>query len=214
MAKKDNLEINRRTVIKILGLVLGSSIFPTRFVSAAETFQNSSSQVSNSGILTTAELTDLARLVDIIIPPSTTPGAKEAKVHDFINHMLTSFYSEEDSLNFKQGLNMLNNHCLHNHSKRFLELPDQTQTDTLNDLYDAVGKEKSFFDRILFKLAQLIDNQQDQKLTDFLQFLKEITIFGYYTSVIGATQELKYLPVPGAFKGCITFSDVGSSWAL
>lgn len=41
--------------------------------------------------------------------------------------------------------------------------------------------------------------------------LRELTIFGYYTSET-ATEELAYEEIPGRYDGCIPLSDVGSAW--
>jgi hypothetical protein len=44
--------------------------------------------------------------------------------------------------------------------------------------------------------------------------LKELTVLGYYTSETGATQELRYVAVPGRFEGCVPFTQVGRAWAV
>lgn len=53
--------------------------------------------------------------------------------------------------------------------------------------------------------------ENDRKL--FKQF-KALVTFGYYTSEIGASQELAYLAIPGGYKGNFKFKDVGKAWAL
>ena len=44
--------------------------------------------------------------------------------------------------------------------------------------------------------------------------LRGLVCQGYFTSEIGATQALSYLPVPGEWVPCIELSDVGKAWAL
>jgi hypothetical protein len=39
-------------------------------------------------------------------------------------------------------------------------------------------------------------------------------MLGYFTSEVGATQVLRYDPVPGAYHGCIPFEEVGKTWAI
>ncbi|MEX0600101.1 MAG: gluconate 2-dehydrogenase subunit 3 family protein [Rhodothermales bacterium] len=48
----------------------------------------------------------------------------------------------------------------------------------------------------------------------FFHMLKELTLVGYYTSEAGATQELRFVQVPGRWEACIPFSDVGRTWAI
>lgn len=48
----------------------------------------------------------------------------------------------------------------------------------------------------------------------FMRSMKELTLVGYYTSEIGATQELRHEPVPGRFDGCVPFAEIGRTWAV
>ena len=43
--------------------------------------------------------------------------------------------------------------------------------------------------------------------------LKELTLVGYYTSEVGATQELRYERAPGRYDGCMPYEDLGRAWA-
>ena len=47
----------------------------------------------------------------------------------------------------------------------------------------------------------------------FWRIMKELTLLGYYWSEAGATQELKYDPVPGKWEACVPFEDIGKTWA-
>ena len=47
----------------------------------------------------------------------------------------------------------------------------------------------------------------------FFHVLKELTLIGYYRSEIGATQEQKFLVVPGYYKGDVPFKEVGRAWS-
>ncbi len=43
--------------------------------------------------------------------------------------------------------------------------------------------------------------------------MKEITLTGYFTSEIGATQELKYYVATNNYDGCIPFDEIGRAWS-
>lgn len=45
------------------------------------------------------------------------------------------------------------------------------------------------------------------------QLIKELTLLGYFTSEIGATQALRYDPVPGHYRGSVRISANDRSWA-
>ena len=42
--------------------------------------------------------------------------------------------------------------------------------------------------------------------------LKLLTVLGYYTSEIGATNELAFNPVPARYDGDVDFAKVGKQW--
>jgi hypothetical protein len=44
--------------------------------------------------------------------------------------------------------------------------------------------------------------------------MKGLTVTGYFTSEIGATQALEYLPIPGKFEACIPLKPGQKAWAL
>ena len=46
------------------------------------------------------------------------------------------------------------------------------------------------------------------------RLIKELTLLGYFTSEAGATQALRYLPVPGGYKGSLKLGQGERSWAL
>jgi hypothetical protein len=49
----------------------------------------------------------------------------------------------------------------------------------------------------------------------FMRTMKELTLLGYYTSEVGATKELRWVPVPGRFEGCVPLAKVGGrAWAV
>ena len=52
----------------------------------------------------------------------------------------------------------------------------------------------------------------DAESSSFMRRLKEYTLAGYYTSEVGATQELQVNPM-GMHRGDIPYEEVGRSWA-
>lgn len=46
------------------------------------------------------------------------------------------------------------------------------------------------------------------------RMIKELTLLGYFTSEPGATQALRYRPVPGGYQGSLPLGKTERSWAL
>lgn len=134
-------------------------------------------------------------LSDTIIPETDTPGADKAGVPGFIEKMVNEAYSEEQKTAFLEDLNNFNSACKNATGKSFYNLSTQEKLSYATEMNrDALSYGYTTTPHF------------------FLQF-KELTMIGYFTSEIGATQVLRYEPVPGFYNGCLPFEDVGRAWA-
>jgi len=57
-----------------------------------------------------------------------------------------------------------------------------------------------------------MDNEESDEKTFFAE-LKELALVGYFSSQIGAEEELRYEQYPGPYQGCVPFEQVGKTWA-
>lgn len=131
-------------------------------------------------------------LTDIILPATKSPGAGQAGVARFIDVMLHDCYYEQDQQEFRKGLRRVGEGS-ENFGSSFEALPREEQTELLQ------MEAKSGAEGVPSR---------------FFQILKELTLFGYFTSEIGATQALRYDPVPGTYEGCIPLEPDDTSWTL
>jgi gluconate 2-dehydrogenase gamma chain len=139
----------------------------------------------------------LEAIVERIIPKTDTPGAKDAGVHNFIDQMMADFYEEKDKAAFKDGLAKIESEAKSAHGKSFVSLSPEQQDEVLTK-----------FDKEAYDPGREKDDPPH-----FFKTMKELTVTGFCTSEQGATNFLKYDPVPGAYHGCIPYSEVGAAWA-
>ena len=130
----------------------------------------------------------LADVADVIIPTTGTPGAKAAGADKFITRVIRDCFEMEDQKKFYSGLEKIDALGKEVYGKGFSSL-DKTQQ---NDI---------------IKRTTVADKPY------FLQ-IKGLTVTGYFTSEIGATQALDYLPVPGRFDGSYPMPKGQKSWAI
>jgi hypothetical protein len=131
-----------------------------------------------------------AAFAETIIPETDTPGAREAGVADFIEFMLQEWYPDEDRERFMDGMAGLQSFCRERHQQTFSELNGEDQFNIVAALRDG-------------QAAGFEDGGQA-----FFNHMKQLTIFGYYTSEIGMTVERSYLPVPGKYDGAYPYENV------
>ena len=144
-------------------------------------------------------------LAEMIIPTTDTPGALSAGVPDFIASIVDSWYTTTERNIFFDGLSQLNQFT-------------QAQEDTPFHLASEAARIAALKDQ-----EQRAANYQPPPITrmglpkedeqaPFFKKLRELVVLGYYTSEVGAKQELIYLPMPGYYDGNVNFADVGRQW--
>jgi hypothetical protein len=57
------------------------------------------------------------------------------------------------------------------------------------------------------------DKKKPEDPTHYFRMMKELTLWGYFTSEIGATKALRYVAVPGKYEGCIPYKTGDKAWA-
>ena len=73
----------------------------------------------------------LAELVYVIIPATETPGAKDARVQDYIIRFMESCSSNKEYYNFLSGLEDVQDTCLYDYSASFQECTIAQKTNVL-----------------------------------------------------------------------------------
>ncbi|WP_394991905.1 gluconate 2-dehydrogenase subunit 3 family protein [Emticicia sp.] len=175
--------MNRRDAIQKVTLMLGG-------VMAAPLMAGAMGQVTNFGgsVAVTAEQEILlSEIADIIIPTTGTPGAKAAGVEKFIVRVVRDCYEKIDQEKFYAGLAKLDADSKTKFGKNFVGL-DLAQKNEI--VKQSTINNKSFFTQ-----------------------MKGLTVTGYFTSEIGATQALEYLSIPGRFDGCMPMKAGQKTWA-
>lgn len=146
-------------------------------------------------------------LSEIIIPKTTTPGAKEAGVPGFIDQMLNEVYSKEDQDNFLKGLAALDNDANKIYGTNFVACDATEQVELFKKHHTAA------FEKPLIPPTLGWWNPRSGGDRPFIIQLKELVILGFFTSRPGASDVLQYNEVPGPFKGCVPLVEVGKTWA-
>ncbi len=188
--------MNRREALKRVALLLGGTVSLPVVNAVLSGFQPAARYTPRTFSAEQNEL--VTTIAELIIPTTDTPGAKEAGVGQFIDLILTEWYPAADRDGFLAGLADLETQFQQRYGKNFLQgtSPEQTEFLTHLDL-EAIGARK----------ARVKD-------TPFFGMMKEMTLAGYYTSEIGANDELQFRPATDRYEGCIPLEQVGGrAWA-
>lgn len=137
-------------------------------------------------------------MIDQIIPATDTPGAKGARVNEFIDVILTEWATDEERANFLKGLADVDKESNELYGKNFVDATAEQQVTQLRAMDEVAMSEKKAAPRH----GNTVPELDAQLKGNFFRAFKGITLHGYYTSEIGFTQELKLQIIPGAQHGC------------
>lgn len=147
-------------------------------------------------------------LAELIIPETDTPGAAAARVHDFVDMMLSDFFSEGERGRFLQQLEGLDAVSASVVGVPFDRASAEEQAVVMRALDEEAFPDPEREPERAAQMARQIASGEPP----FMRTMKELTVAGYYTSEIGQTVEL-HIPPLGSFEADLPLEDVGRSWA-
>ena len=139
-------------------------------------------------------------MIDQILPATDTPGAKAARVNEFIDVILTEWATDDERKKFLDGLADADKQSNALFSKDFAAASAEQQLTLLRSMDEAAAIARS---RAKARPPFWEPEGRDTRMQDdFFTVFKNMTLHGYYTSEIGFAQELKLQLIPGAQHGC------------
>ena len=188
--------MNRREAIQKVSWILGGTIIGSSIF--LEYGCNSGTQ-QGSDFFDKATTDLLNEIAETILPKTNTPGAKEAKVGEFMNVMVKDCYTKADQEIFKAGIQSLEKGCKEKTGKNFVDCSPEERTSYLTTLD---SEQKAYTEK---KLAE--------DPAHYFRMMKELTLLGFFTSEIGATKALRYVETPGSYNGELPYKKGDRAWA-
>ena len=146
----------------------------------------------------------IAAMVEVIIPRTDTPGAIDAGVPIFVELMVAHWLNEEETAIFNAGLTDMEVRIPADFGQAFQALAPEQQLEVMEALEDEASG-SPWYD---------FGNVQRDFVSDapFICQLKELTVWGFFTSREGGSQVLRYDPMPMYFDGDTPLRQDDSSW--
>lgn len=188
--------MNRRTVIKG---VLAASFFGSSVYSSCKWISNPKDPIDSLYLYKDL----IAELAETIIPATDTPGAKEAKVEDFIINTYIEHENPKARNKFLKGLEELQ---AYSQSKYNVSFQNCSLSDKIKILEYYEKKDLSIFKTLQKIESRLFGNS-------FIHEFKNLVVIGFCTSKVGATQALAYDYIPVNYQACIPLLKGQKSWA-
>lgn len=193
--------MNRREAISQVGLIMGGTII------GAQVFLSGCAPKKDAAALATADATftpDNISLLDEIgetILPATpgSPGAKAAQIGEFMHVIVRDCYTDAEQKVFFDGIPKFHDAVEKQYSKGFMDLSDQER----HDFLVALDKEASDYEGA----------KKEDDPSHYFTMMKQLTLWGFFTSETGSKNTLRYNPLPGKWDGSYPYKKGDKAWA-
>ena len=189
------------------------------------------------GPFTAADVAFLNEVAETMLPATSTPGAKAAKVGPFMALMVNDTYDAGEQQIFRDGMKAIDEASQTAYGVRFMRARPRQRLQLLErldreqkkymDARDVAQKARGA--EIGKKSDAFVPGQRKEMApapganpaaaitadspTHYFRMMKELALLGYFTSEIGYTQAQRYVESPGKFEPCVPYKRGERAWA-
>jgi len=212
--------MDRREAIKNIGLTLGyTASMPAVMSVLSSCTSTPAGEIYTPAAMSSQQMTAFENILDVILPTTSTPGAKELNIVRFADAWIDQQFDEEDKTLFTTA------------QDRFPAIFEQrtgvaldgATPEQIDGYLSGFYAERSEEDQA--QLDEILDGDRpeeagaNQDLFDehrYMGTLKWLGIMGYFSHETIGENHLAYDPIPGPYQGCVDLSEIsdGKSWSL
>lgn len=198
--------MNRRELLKYIAAITGTAVV------GGEVFLMGCKSGTEEVSFNQKMISLMDEIGETIIPTTDTPGAKAARVGEFMKVIVNDCYRPEEQKIFKEGLISVEKFSKQENNESFLESTPTQRHSLLVKLEKeakAYNDKRDLDDKIRKEQWEKSNNGipwKDRKdfnptPSHYYTMLKQLTLWGYFSSEIGMTKQLRHNPVPGRYDG-------------
>jgi len=219
--------MNRRTALAHVSFLLGGTLI------GAEVFLSGCKNTTSQGSLfSTEDLALLDEIADTIIPATPdSGGGKAANTGAFMQQIVTDCYTKTEQEHFIKGIGAFKDACEAKYKKAFAGLPAAQKEAFLTALYkeanayretEAYKKQKDQFNKQQDEWVKAEEAKHNfgaryikqNYPPHYFTMMRQLTLWGYFSSKEGMTKALRYIETPGRYDGAFPYKKGDKAWAL
>ncbi len=182
--------MDRRDVLKLIAAATGMALIGDG-IAIAQTASSAAKALSFNA----DEVAVLDEIAETIIPKTQTPGAKDAKVGEFIATFAKDCYTPAQQEILRGALPDIERRSQERAKTSFVQLSPADR----KELLIALDKEA--------KAASTPEKPH------YFTLIKQLTLLGFFTSKVGGTEVLVYDEVPGGYETCVPYQKGQPAWS-
>lgn len=201
----DRRELLKKIAILTGGVVIGGDVFLSGCTTGAKAF-----------VFSPETIALLDEVGETIIPATATPGAKAAAVGEFMKVMITDCYTVAEQKVFTDGVEKLQEVCNKMHGKSFMDCTPQQRhvlLVTLEKEAKQFNDKKNEAEKEEREIAKAAKQPFVGAPPHYYTMMKQLTLWGFFTSKTGMTETLRHLPVPGRYDGALPYKKGDKAWS-
>ena len=189
--------MERREALRLMGAASVFSVLSSDLFAATLQAQLAANKSRALRTLSPAQNEIVLAMSDVMIPATDTPGAKAARVNEFVDLILTDWATVEERKIFLEGLAEADrkSNTLFGHGYAAATPDEQAAIVQIFDEELATTRNE--------QMPEQVRSWEVTLLHPFFAQMRRLVLVGYYTSPIGQDQELKVEIIPGALHGCV-----------
>jgi hypothetical protein len=191
--------MDRRKVLKNIGSGIGAITLTPSVVCI---FQSCQTEVSYTPVfISKDDFEMLSNIMELIIPQTEIPGAKELKLPEFLDSYVNAVFSSKRKLEFEEGFAAF--------KIRAIELSEKEKVSQLS----IKNLDAQLTKYLRFKGAL---PKEEQLAAKFANELRDLTVNAFKTNEFIGENVLAYSPIPGDYRGCVDLMETtgGKAWSL
>jgi Gluconate 2-dehydrogenase subunit 3 len=196
--------MERRELLKMIALITGG------MVAGGDVFLSGCSSSAGSKTFFSKETIDLLDEVgETILPRTATPGAKDANIGKFMETIVADCYYPAEQKLFMEGIGQLKKLCTQKFGKEFITCTAQQRTELIKQIDEEAkqynAKIQPAYHQANDQAKGTLAYKKDELPCHWFTLIKQLTLWGFFTSEVGATKALRYDAVPGRYDGEVAY---------
>jgi hypothetical protein len=201
--------IDRREAVRRISVLVGGALCPSTVAGLmAGCRAPGLGERYEPRTLSRTQLRRVETVAELILPATDTPGASGARVHEYVDMMLSDFFGDAERRHFLGELEHLDEVATSVVGSRFDDASPAERTLVLEALDDEAFPDPA----VEPERAAAVRARVAAGEPPFMRTMKELTVTGYYTSEVGQTVELR-IPPFGPYLADEPLDRIGRSWA-
>jgi hypothetical protein len=209
--------MQRRDMLRLLTSAAALSAIPLDLMLALQQARAQTGMSTSLRTFNPHQNATVTTISELIIPETDTPGAKGAKVNEFIDLLVTEWFDNAEKERFLGGLATIDSASRKRFGADFISCTPAQQLELMKQFDDeamhfAHSRPTPVATRTASARTQKMRTHAPEHNTmqtpEFFYTLKKLTLFGYYTSKIGFSQELGEEIIPSGHDGCAPLKEL------